>query len=109
MNFFSYKPRVERPGFLTNSSMIIRVASERVERKENVEVSCLSLSPLLQVSGTEIKRVPSVAEPFYAIFLPGCNSKGNLPFASKEASPYDPNAPVEVEVSKDIFFTYRVR
>ncbi|HBE19543.1 MAG TPA: hypothetical protein DEG17_01800 [Cyanobacteria bacterium UBA11149] len=59
--------------------------------------------------GVELKKAPSVAEPFYAIFIPGCNSRGNLPFVSQRASIYDPNAPVAVEVSKDMFFTYRVR
>lgn len=84
-------------------------ALEQAAYQSAVEDGQHKANSIATALGAELKRVPSVAEPFYAIFLPGCNSQGNLPFASKEASVYDPNTPVEVEVSKDIFFTYRVR
>ncbi|MCP2728809.1 SIMPL domain-containing protein [Limnofasciculus baicalensis] len=84
-------------------------ALERAAYQSAVEDGQNRANSIAAALGTEVKRVPSVAEPFYGIFLPGCNSKGSLPFASKEASAYDPNAPVAVEISKDIFFTYRVR
>ncbi|MFN6514572.1 MAG: SIMPL domain-containing protein [Nostoc sp. CreGUA01] len=56
---------------------------------------------------------PSVAEPFYTLFYPSCNSKSGvtLPsFASFLLTPtYDPDAPAEVEMKKDIFVTYTVK
>ncbi|HAG84013.1 MAG TPA: hypothetical protein DCL61_23390 [Cyanobacteria bacterium UBA12227] len=66
-------------------------------------------SSIAQATGAELRQVPSIAEPFYGVFLPGCNSKANLPFGTIAASPYDPNAPIEVEVTKDIFVTYTVK
>jgi uncharacterized protein YggE len=51
--------------------------------------------------------IPSVAEPFYEIFLPGCSSEGSFPFANSTAA-YDPDAPAEVVVTKDIFFSFPV-
>ncbi len=66
-------------------------------------------SSIAQATGAELRQVPSIAEPFYGVFLPGCNSKANLPFGTTAASPYDPNAPIEVEVTKDIFVTYTVK
>lgn len=51
--------------------------------------------------------IPSVAEPFYGVFLPGCNSDGSLPFRSSPAT-YDPDAPLEVVVTKDIFVSFPV-
>jgi Protein of unknown function (DUF541) len=55
----------------------------------------------------------SVAEPFYTLFYPSCGSKTGvtLPsFASLLLSPtYDPDAPAEVEMKKDIFVTYTVK
>lgn len=56
---------------------------------------------------------PSVAEPFYTLFYPSCNSKAgvSLPsFASFLLTPtYDPDAPAEVEMKKDIFVTYTTK
>jgi uncharacterized protein YggE len=56
---------------------------------------------------------PSVAEPFYTLFYPSCGSKTGVPlpsFASLLLSPtYDPDAPAEVEMKKDIFVTYTVK
>ncbi len=53
---------------------------------------------------------PSVAEPFYTLFYPSCNSKTGvtLPsFAGFLLSPaYNPDAAAEVEMKKDIFVTY---
>ncbi|HEY9651615.1 MAG TPA: SIMPL domain-containing protein [Coleofasciculaceae cyanobacterium] len=51
--------------------------------------------------------IPSVAEPFYEVFIPGCNSDGSLPFRSSPST-YDPDAPLEVVVTKDIFFSFPV-
>lgn len=59
--------------------------------------------------GAKLKPIPSVAEPFYSIFLPGCSSEGNLPFDSSNTSAYDADAPVEVKVTKEIFVIYTVR
>ncbi|WP_392531711.1 SIMPL domain-containing protein [Nostoc sp. C117] len=57
--------------------------------------------------------IPSVAEPFYTLFYPSCGSKTGVPlpsFASLLLSPtYDPDAPAEVEMKKDIFVTYTVK
>ncbi|MDZ8189647.1 MAG: SIMPL domain-containing protein [Nostoc sp. ChiSLP02] len=55
----------------------------------------------------------SVAEPFYTLFYPSCSSKTgvSLPsFASfLTTQTYDPDAPAEVEMKKDIFVTYTVK
>ncbi|ACC83435.1 SIMPL domain-containing protein [Nostoc punctiforme] len=57
--------------------------------------------------------VPSVAEPFYTLFYPSCSSKTGVPlpsFASFLLSPnYNPDAPAEVEMKKDIFVTYTTK
>lgn len=53
----------------------------------------------------EVLAVPSIAEPFYNIFIPTCNADGNLSF-SQSPSDYDPNAPLEVEITKEVFVTY---
>ncbi|MEH2149453.1 SIMPL domain-containing protein [Nostoc sp.] len=56
---------------------------------------------------------PSVAEPFYTLFYPSCSSKTGVPlpsFASFLLSPtYNPEAPAEVEMKKDIFVTYTTK
>ncbi|WP_373529096.1 SIMPL domain-containing protein [Nostoc sp.] len=56
---------------------------------------------------------PSVAEPFYTLLYPSCSSKTGVPlpsFASFLLSPtYNPDAPAEVEMKKDIFVTYTVK
>ncbi|WP_375504111.1 SIMPL domain-containing protein [uncultured Nostoc sp.] len=56
---------------------------------------------------------PSVAEPFYTLLYPSCSSKTGVPlpsFASFLLSPtYNPNAPAEVEMKKDIFVTYTTK
>ncbi|MEH2215205.1 SIMPL domain-containing protein [Nostoc sp.] len=62
----------------------------------------------------EVKlSTPSVAEPFYTLFYPSCSSKTGVPlpsFASFLLSPaYDPEAPAEVEMKKDIFVTYTTK
>ena len=62
----------------------------------------------------EVKlSTPSVAEPFYTLFYPSCNSKTGVPlpsFASFLLSPaYNPDAPAEVEMKKDIFVTYTTK
>lgn len=62
----------------------------------------------------EVKlSTPSVAEPFYTLFYPSCSSKTGVPlpsFASFLLSPaYNPDAPAEVEMKKDIFVTYTTK
>lgn len=56
---------------------------------------------------------PSVAEPFYTLLYPSCSSKTGVPlpsFASFLLSPaYNPDAPAEVEMKKDIFVTYTTK
>lgn len=63
---------------------------------------------IAEAMGAKMSRVGSVAEPFYNAYLPACNSEGSLPFGGDATSPYDPNAPVEVEVTKEVFFTFPV-
>jgi hypothetical protein len=58
--------------------------------------------------GAELGKVPSVAEPFYDVFLSRCSSGGNFPFGENTPS-YEPNAPAEVEVKKDIFVSFPVK
>ncbi|MBN3924209.1 SIMPL domain-containing protein [Nostoc sp. NMS4] len=62
----------------------------------------------------EVKlSTPSVAEPFYTLFYPSCSSKTGVPlpsFASFLLAPaYNPDAPAEVEMKKDIFVTYTTK
>jgi uncharacterized protein YggE len=56
---------------------------------------------------------PSIAEPFYTLLYPSCSSKTGVPlpsFASFLLSPtYNPDAPAEVEMKKDIFVTYTTK
>lgn len=56
---------------------------------------------------------PSVAEPFYTLLYPSCSSKTGVPlpsFAGFLLSPaYNPDAPAEVEMKKDIFVTYTTK
>lgn len=58
-------------------------------------------------------NTPSVAEPFYTLFYPSCSSKTGVPLpsiASFLLSPtYNPDAPAEVEMKKDIFVTYTTK
>lgn len=66
---------------------------------------------LATAMGAELGKVASVAEPFYSVFLPSCNAQSNfpsLPFGSTTPS-YNPAAPAEVQVNKDIFVTYPVK
>lgn len=57
--------------------------------------------------------IPSVAEPFYTLFYSSCSSKTGVPlpsFASLLLSTtYNPDAPAEVEMRKDIFVTYTTK
>lgn len=63
---------------------------------------------IAEATGAQLGKVPSVAEPFYDVFLPGCKSGGSFPFGSA-TTPYQANAPAEVEVSKDIFVSFPVK
>jgi uncharacterized protein YggE len=56
----------------------------------------------------ELVRVPSISEPFYNVFIPTCNTEGTLPFSQSSAT-YDPDTPVEVEITKDVFVTYTAK
>ncbi|MBE9126331.1 MULTISPECIES: SIMPL domain-containing protein [unclassified Coleofasciculus] len=84
-------------------------ALERAAYQSAVEDSQNRARAIAEAMGADLRGAPSVAEPFYGIFLPGCNSEGNLPFGGSAATPYDPNSPVEVEVTKEIFTSYPVR
>ncbi|MEW6492485.1 MAG: SIMPL domain-containing protein [Cyanobacteriota bacterium] len=63
---------------------------------------------IAEAMGAKMRRVGSVAEPFYNAYLGGCDSQGNLPFGGDSAASYDPNAPIEVEVTKELFVTFPV-
>ena len=56
---------------------------------------------------------PSVAEPFYTLLYPSCSSKTGVPLPSFASfllsSAYNPDAPAEVEMKKDIFVTYTTK
>lgn len=83
-------------------------ALERAAYEAAVNDAFNRASAIASAMGAELRRVPSVAEPFYSIFLPGCDSEGNLPFGGDTTPPYDPNAPLEVEIKKEIFVTFPV-
>jgi uncharacterized protein YggE len=65
---------------------------------------------IAEAMGARMRRVGSVAEPFYNAYIPACNSNsgGNLPFGGDATTPFDPNAPVEVEITKEIFVSFPV-
>lgn len=84
-------------------------ALEQAAYQSAIEDAQNRANSIAAATGTRLRLVPSVAEPFYGVFLPGCYSEGNLPFGSNTSSPYDPDDPVEVRVNKDIFVTYTGR
>jgi len=71
---------------------------------------------LSEALGVKIADVPSIAESSFSLFNffgssgSSCGSTNTpiFPFSVLQR-PYDPNAPAEVEVKKDIFVTYTVR
>jgi uncharacterized protein YggE len=63
---------------------------------------------IAEAMGAQLGKIPSVAEPFYNVFLPGCSSGGKLPFGG-DSTPYDPDAPAQVEVTKEIFVSFPVK
>ncbi len=56
----------------------------------------------------ELVALPSISEPFYNVFLPKCNAEGNLLF-SQNSVPYNPDAPLEFEVTQEVFVTYTLK
>lgn len=62
---------------------------------------------IAKVLDAKLSAVPSVAEPFYGVFLPGCNAEQRLPFTPEDAG--DELDSLEVEVKRDIFVTYTVK
>ena len=62
---------------------------------------------IAQALDAKLSPVPSVAEPFYGVFLPGCNEELQLPFVSEGIG--DELDDLEVEVKRDIFVTYTVK
>ena len=83
-------------------------ALERAAYQAAVEDAQNRASVIAQAMGAKLSRVGSVAEPFYNVYIPACNSGGSLPFGGDATSPYDPNEPVEVEVTKEMFFTFPI-
>ena len=68
---------------------------------------------IAQAMNVQLGKVPSVAESFfYDLFVPLCSEAtalpSFLPFGSS-ASPYDPNAAIEVQLRRDIFVTYPIK
>ena len=68
---------------------------------------------IAQAMNVQLGNVPSVAESFlYDLFVPLCSEAtalpSFLPFGSS-ASPYDPNAAIEVQLRRDIFVTYPIK
>jgi uncharacterized protein YggE len=67
---------------------------------------------LASAMGVELAEVPSVAESPFNFLLPACGSADGAgfynPFAFG-ASLYDPEAPAEVQVRRDIFVTFPIR
>jgi hypothetical protein len=115
-------------------NQVVTVVNEAVSKSEEIDVSQVGVEyavkdcqPLEQKAyqtaiqdaqtraraiaeamGAQLGKVPSVAEPFYNVFLPGCNSGGKLPFGG-DTTPYDPDAPAQVEVTKEIFVSFPVK
>ncbi len=65
-------------------------------------------SAIAEAMGATMRGVGSVAEPFYKVYFSGCNNDASLPFVGDDTSPYDPDAPMEIEVNKEIFVTFPV-
>lgn len=64
---------------------------------------------LADAVNAELNPIPSVAEPFYGIFLPEECATGEDTLFGSSNVPYDANDPLEVEVSKEIFVTFSAR
>ncbi|GFE70251.1 SIMPL domain-containing protein [Chroococcus sp. FPU101] len=64
---------------------------------------------LADAVNAELNPIPSVAEPFYGVFLPEECATGEGFLFGSSSVPYDANDPLEVEVSKEIFVTFSVR
>lgn len=58
--------------------------------------------------GVQLPAVPSVAESPFGLFYPSCDSEADLslPGWTNSTPPYNPSAPAEVQIRKDIFVTY---
>lgn len=68
---------------------------------------------IAQAMNVQLGKVPSVAESFfYDLLVPLCSEATELPsflqFGSS-GSRYDPNAPIEVQLRRDIFVTYPIK
>ena len=50
----------------------------------------------------------SVAEPFFNMFVPGCESGREFSLSGKKYNSYEPKEPIEVVVDRMIFFTYTI-
>ncbi|MGB8700906.1 MAG: SIMPL domain-containing protein [Thermosynechococcaceae cyanobacterium] len=55
--------------------------------------------------GGKLNPAPSVAQPFYDLFLPSCGKGLTLPFLDS-VTDYSPETPPEVSLSREIFVTY---
>lgn len=58
--------------------------------------------------GATLNPIPSVAQPFYELIVPSCQSSTTFPFG-KSNSNYDPKAMPEVSLTRDIFVTYTLK
>lgn len=60
--------------------------------------------------GVQLPAVPSIAESPFGLFFPSCNSEADLalPGLPSSTPPYNPSAPAEVQIRKDIFVTYMI-
>lgn len=85
-------------------------ALERAAYQAAVQDALNRARAIAQAMGARMSNVGSAAEPFYNAYLPTCNGNAeeSLPFGPEAMSPYDPNAPVEVEVTKEMFFAFPV-
>jgi len=85
-------------------------ALERAAYQAAVQDALNRAKAIAEAMGARMSNVGSAAEPFYNAYLPACNRNAgeSLPFGPEAMSPYDPNAPVEVEITKEMFFAFPV-
>lgn len=84
-------------------------ALQRETYKNAIQDAQNRANAIADALNAQLNPIPSVAEPFYGVILPQECATGEGNLFSSSTVPYDANAPIEVEVSKDIFVTFSVR
>lgn len=90
-------------------------ALEQAAYTSAIENARLRATALATALGVDIAEVPSVAESPFGLAYPACNEQAGSSFldsffgSTSYLTYYDPSAPAEVELRRDLFVTYPVR